>query len=105
MNGSADPADPARMPDRTGLEPQTGLVVHRRLVLGEDDQVDPEVLSLGSMPLVTLRPRLNVSRIWTPSVMSLASSVRLISEMILSWDGISTKATAWLNSRDDPDAS
>ena len=37
--------------------------------------VGPAWFSRGSMPLVTLTPRVSVSRMWTPSVMSFARSV------------------------------
>ena len=56
--------------------------------------VGPDWLSRGSIPLVILTPRVRVSRMCTLSVIWLAASVRRISAVISSSDGICSNASA-----------
>ena len=76
-----------RPPDARGDQRDPGRGVDGRLVFRQNDQRGPDWFSRGSMPLVIFTPRLSVSRMCTPSVMSFAASVRLISSVISSSDG------------------
>ena len=61
--------------------------------------VGPAWLSRGSMPEVTLTPRLSVSRMCTPSRMPFAASVRRICSVISSSEGIRPNARARAEAR------
>src|ERR1035437_10080881 len=56
--------------------------------------VGPAWLSRGSMPEVSLTPRVSVSLMWTPSRMPFAASVRLICSVICSSGGTGPNARA-----------
>ena len=61
--------------------------------------VGPAWFSRGSMPEVSLTPRLRVSLMCTPSRMPFAASVRLICSVISSSDGIWANASARAEAR------
>src|SRR5580693_2418889 len=61
--------------------------------------VGPEEFSRGSMPEVSLTPRVSVSLMWTPSRMPFAARVRRIWSMISSSGGTGPKARAWAEAR------
>ena len=57
-------------------------------------RVGPDRLSRGSIPLVTLTPRLSVSLTWTPSRMALARSVAATWSVMVASSGTSVNASA-----------
>src|ERR1700683_1097048 len=69
------------------------------LCSGSTISVGPDWFSRGSIPLVIFTPLVSVSRMCTPSVMSLACSVRRISRMISSPEGTESNASALADRR------
>src|SRR6202789_3819707 len=61
--------------------------------------VGPETFSRGSMPEVSLTPRVRVSRMCTPVCIPLAASVRMISAVIASSAGTEANPSAWADRR------